>query len=285
MLPEPSPPTPSANGEDSTTKAHYKAHSSASYENAFFYEKGAYMEHLAVLVQERLGLKNVSERRVLLDVGGGTGNFTVMITRDAPLVDAIVMDPFLLDDMMQPQNGPRFVKEPAESFKDPCTRENSWWREGYHQVLLKEVVHHISAHDRVSVFRGIRQGLQQQLDNKHPSLLIITRPQREIDYPLWDDAREVWAENQPSVDTFVSELEAAGFSEMSSTIEAYQCSVPLERWLGMIKARFWSTFANFSDAEIERGCQQIAQREGDRIDANGVIHFEDRLLFLTARIS
>eukprot|EP00980_Cylindrotheca_fusiformis_P020025 scaffold7107_cov69-Cylindrotheca_fusiformis.AAC.1 len=41
-----------------TTPSHYKAHSAESYEEAYFYEPGAYMEHLADLTSDRLKLKD-----------------------------------------------------------------------------------------------------------------------------------------------------------------------------------------------------------------------------------
>jgi hypothetical protein len=66
-------------------------------------------------------------------------------------------------------------------------------------------------------------------------------------------------------------------------VEAYPCSIPLERWLGMIKQRFWSTFSSFSDEELELACKLIAETETHRLDKQGRIHFEDRLVFLSAR--
>jgi hypothetical protein len=77
--------------------------------------------------------------------------------------------------------------------------------------------------------------------------LIITRPQLEIDYPLWNEARQVWAQNQPSVQDITKDLQQAGFSNVSHTLEPYPCSVSLERWQGMVQKRFWSTFSKFSN--------------------------------------
>jgi hypothetical protein len=51
----------------------------------------------------------------------------------------------------------------------------------------------------------------------------------------------------------------------------------------MIKARFWSTFSNFTDQELEEACQRITRDEANRVDEKGDIHFEDHLLFITAR--
>jgi hypothetical protein len=275
-----------------STKSHYEGHSADTYESAFFYEPGAYTEHLKNLVKRSLQLDASSDdskkERCLLDIGGGTGNFTRMIL-EGTNERAIVVDPFLeqesisvVDESESAASAKqiRFVKAPAEEFKLDPTDETTWWRRNYHQVLLKEVVHHFQDTDRVSIFKGIFNGLER---SDAPSLLIVTRPKLEIDYPLWDEAREVWAKNQPSLGQFVDELEQAGFSNVQHSIESYPCTVLLERWQSMVKARFWSTFSNFTDEELNEACDRIAESEKERIDKDGLIHFEDRLLFITAR--
>ena len=298
--------TSGADHHNPAPQAHYEAHSAESYEQAFFYEPGAYTEHLCALVRERLQLNSsafkISEeplnlerprrRRVLLDIGGGTGNFTRMIIKDTN-VSAIVVDPFLEqsqcgDDVENVQ----FVAEPAEAFMMKQDASNNyhdngdqknWWKSNYHYVLLKEVAHHFADQDRTHIFRGMWQGLRPLEKNEGgSSLLLITRPQYDIDYPLWDEARQVWAQNQPSLETFVGELREAGFQEIHHTIEAYPCSVTLERWQSMVKRRFWSTFSHFSDEQLKEACEKIAHNEQHRIN-DGVIKFEDRLLFISAK--
>lgn len=269
------------------TKSHYEAHSTDSYESAYFYEPGTYTEHLKRLVQGSLRLDQplADNKRRLLDIGGGTGNFTRMIVQDAPTVSAVVVDPFLEmkdEAMLSSKEQVGFVKAPAEDFMQKPTEGSAWWRQDYHQVLLKEVVHHFQEADRVPIFKGLWDGLVR-LDDDNPSLLIVTRPQLDIDYPLWDEAREVWAKNQPSLKQFVDELQQAGFTDVKHTVEPYPCTILLERWQSMVKGRFWSTFSNFTDAELDEACERIAKDETERIDADGNLHFEDRLLFITAR--
>lgn len=267
----------------STTQSHYESHSADSYDSAFFYEVGAYTEHLRDVCKARLRLDpsaNALPPRVLLDIGGGTGTFTRMLIHDTPC-RAVVIDPFLEKHTNVSSDDPlNFIMAPAEAFMTDPTPGDDGWRINYHQVLLKEVAHHFADQDRIPIFRGMYEGLVTSTGP--PSLLMITRPQVEIDYPLWDDARAVWAKNQPSLDQFAFELQAAGFSNVQHTIEAYPCSIPLERWQSMVKARFWSTFANFSDAELDKACGVIAENEKHRITSDGSLHFEDRLLFITA---
>ena len=77
-------------------------------------------------------------------------------------------------------------------------------------------------------------------------------------------------------------LKAAGFLDIKYQVETYPCEISLSRWQSMVKQRFWSTFSNFSDSELDKACETIAETEG-RVDTNGQLHFEDRLLFITAR--
>jgi hypothetical protein len=267
------------------TKSHYEAHSADSYEDAYFYESGAYTEHIRNLVKKQLGLDRPM-KRTILDVGGGTGNFTKMIV-EGTFCKAVVVDPFLAEDSPHDEQGNNqlhFVRASAEVFQEPSKEQDRWWRMGYNQVLLKEVIHHIDKADRVAVFRGIREGLEGL--ESLPSVLVITRPQREIDYPLWPEAKDVWAENQPSVEVLIREMKEAGFVTVESSIESYPCSIPLNRWQTMIKQRFWSTFSSFSDEELEAACKLVGETERARarMDKEECLHFEDRLLFLTATI-
>jgi hypothetical protein len=257
-----------------TSQSHYEG---IKETYATLAEYGHHMELLGKHAQERLHLnEQTKETRLLLDIGGGTGNFTREIIKDTS-VRAVVVDPFL-DPNSHPSetDSVQFVKATAESFKED-KEESPWWRRNYHQILMKEVVHHLD--DRVAIFRGMRESLVAI--SGLPSLLIMTRPQLDIDYPLWEQARQVWAKNQPSLHELVDELEQAGFSNVQHSTEAYPCSIPFATWQSMIKGRFWSTFSNFTDLELEQACQLLEEAEKHRI-VNGNICFEDRVLFITA---
>jgi hypothetical protein len=264
----------------------------------------------------------------LLDVGGGTGNFTRLLLEGTTtrLRAAVVVDPFLIEDeepetsssgseestsstSLAPASSPpsiRFVRAGAEDFivrdddaavaaaksEKKRPEQQPWWRSGYHQVLMKEVVHHIKTADRAAVFRGLRNGLEPLDDAESesstalplstPSLLIITRPQIDVEYPLWEEARLVWANHQPSEEEIVRDLEAAGFAYVSTELHSYPCSIALERWKAMVRKRFWSTFSHFSDEELERAVERMDASELHRIDRDGFLHFDDRLLFIAA---
>jgi SAM-dependent methyltransferase len=309
---------------------HYQAHDAESYESAFFYARGDYTSRLRDLVVTQLGLDvdydsegvvgvaaavgvfdnytpdgsprtSARGKRRFLDVGGGTGNFTRMLLEDRSHLQAVVIDPFLAKvEAEREDEHLRFVQAPAEAFLNDQQTVNEWWKRDYHQVLFKEVVHHLPEEKRCDIFRSIHQGLLDIPPNNNavvnsttttttmtppppPSLLIITRPQREIDYPLWDAARCVWAENQPSSQQLAKELREAGFSQVENNIHIYPCILPsLQKWQDMVRNRCWSTFSHFTDDELEQACQDLAVTEQHRIDEQGRLHFEDRLVFIAA---
>jgi hypothetical protein len=328
--------TTTATTKTTTTSSHYGSHSAESYEEAYFYEPGAYMRHLVDLTTSRLQLATTTTtnrtttttKRVLLDVGGGTGNFARMLVQATDGGDeelqVVVVDPFLdpsgetsdtsagaADDddgtggaaggghthggRPRDRSGVSYVRAPAEAFLEPAAVVvvvDDDWRRGYHQVLMKEVVHHLDGRDRVGILRGMRRGMADlvppvgAVDTRAvpapPSLLIITRPDVDIDYPLWDAARRVWRDGQPSVEVLRADLEEAGYRDVTHTVEAYPCSIPLVRWQAMVRNRFWSTFSHFSDEELDVACTVIADEYRHRIDEDGNLHFEDRLVFLSA---
>jgi cyclopropane fatty-acyl-phospholipid synthase-like methyltransferase len=264
------------------TQSHYESHSAQSYESAFFYEPGAYMLYLSDLAKNYILLNgSTGDKRRILDIGGGTGNFTRMIVKGTD-AQAVIIDPFLEqhDATLTSGNAQVIsVKAPAEAFLDSYTDGSPWWRRDYHQVLLKEVVHHFRKEDRIPIFRGLWNGLVAKPGL--PSLLIITRPQHDIDYPLWDEARKVWAQNQPAVEELVDELEQGGFCNVRHSLESYPCNIELTRWQSMVKARFWSTFSDFTDEELEQACVSIQENETNQV-VDGKITFDDRLLFILA---
>ena len=80
--------------KESTVSNHYESHSNESYDDAYFYEPGAYMENLANLVVDRLHLKG--QQRCILDIGGGTGTFAqTMVEKEDSGSKIVVVEPFL----------------------------------------------------------------------------------------------------------------------------------------------------------------------------------------------
>ena len=297
-------------GSDTTSilSNHYQVHSKAeSYDSAYFYEPGAYMEQLVNVVRDRLQLTR-SKQRCILDIGGGTGTFAqALMERDDSGSRIVVVEPFLdssvADAAEVASSASRktlpavsCIRAPAEDFLVLPTPDN--WRAkfidrhygGYDQIMIKEVVHHFREEDRVGIFRGMREGLRKNRkasDTIKPSLLIITRPQIDIDYPMWDQAFQVWKENQPAIEEIEADLQQAGYTKIERFVEPIECVISLSRWQTMVKSRCWSTFSNFTNEELEDACAIIAEnarKNSNNINGEGgiVLRFEDRLIFLEA---
>jgi len=144
--------------------------------------------------------------------------------------------------------------------------------ERYNYILLKELVHHIAPEDMTPMFTGIRQ---QLLDGG--IALTITRPQ-EVDYPLFHRAREIWKDNQPSLDLLVSSMQAAGLQ-----VEVHEKLFPVKMaksaWLSMVTNKFWSTFSLCSQEELDAGIVEL-EKQYTGIEE---LTFQDKLLFITAK--
>merc|ERR1712113_845344 len=96
-------------------------------------------------------------------------------------------------------------------------------------------------------------------------------------YPLWDAAREVWAKDQPSEQTFCDELTGVGFACVRVSLCKYPCQVSVDKWCELIRGRFWSTFHGFTDEEL------VAATEEIRLKSSGSdLFFDERLLLISA---
>jgi trans-aconitate methyltransferase len=231
------------------------------YESAFFYESGPYQDWLLREILAELQLQPSSR---LADVGGGTGNFTAALAAAAQLsLPALCVDnaPDMLA-VASTRSGLSTVCADALTFsaRDGVT---------YDRCLLKEVVHHIPSDDFAKLYTGIACQLAPG-----GLVLTVTRPQ-EVDYPLFAAARQVWRDNQPPVEQLLAAMEASGLNTRLHSVH-YQAELPKERWFAMIRARFWSTFSKFSDAELEAGVAELAVIHA----GSDVVSFREQLLLL-----
>mmetsp|Transcript_7919 Transcript_7919/g.15611 ORF Transcript_7919/g.15611 Transcript_7919/m.15611 type:complete len:136 (-) Transcript_7919:533-940(-) len=133
-------------------------------------------------------------------------------------------------------------------------------------------MHHLE--DRSRFLHALRRNRLRP----HARLLIVTRPQVEIDYPLWPAATAVWAAAQPAEAVLVEELKLAGFTDVHACTRAFACSVPVDQWCGLIESRFWSTFSNFTDEELRAATKEIRARS-----SSDPLVFEDRIVLISAQ--
>ena len=147
------------------------------------------------------------------------------------------------------------------------------WRCGSHRSSSTQVVHHFADDELASICAGLHKTLDQ-----NGRVVVCTRPRDDVEYPFFEAAREVWRAQQPSADHFVAAFRKHGFS-CRVDVAAYPAVIDREVWLGMMRNRFWSTFAGFSDRELEAGVAEVAAAHPP-----GPIAFEERVVFIVAEV-
>ena len=250
--------------------AHYDSVAS-HYGEADFYKRGPYRDWQLAVIRAALRLEPGAR---LADVGGGDGAFGLDCVRGVEGWALEVVEPSaaMRGAGGSAPDGVTFAAQDAVAWaRDAGAPRCS-------RLLLKEVVHHVDPGARAAFFADARA---KRLAAGGRAL-VVTRPRVDIDYPFWDAARDVWAAHQPSEADLADELRAAGFSAVDVSVEAYAMEMPLERWLDLVAARFWSTFAHFDDAALAAGIADVRARATP--DADGTIRFEERLVLIDAQV-
>ena len=190
----------------SVTSSHY-ARAADVYDSAPFYSTAERNhETLVGLVVDRLALR--AEHR-LVDIGAGNGAFTDSLVKRVGGERATIVEPSK-EFMSGVEAHPSIVAVHAslEEWSKGEERAGGASQGGrFDRILLKEVVHHLG--ERSARQESLRQLCAHRLapDGR---LLIVTRHHEQPQIPLFSAARKVWAEQQPSGDALVADLEHAG---------------------------------------------------------------------------
>jgi trans-aconitate methyltransferase len=197
----------------------------------------------------------------LADLGGGTGAYTKRLRDAVGLKQAYCIEP----------SRNMYLEAAKIAGIEPFCADAAGFMAldlPFSKVLLKEVVHHIP--ERETLWRYLRQKLPAQ-----GRILIVTRPQ-DIKLPLFEQAKAAFRQKQPHQDSLLAELRAGGF-DAEAHVRPYVFSLPKATWFDMLRSRFMSDLAPFTDAEIEAGIQEIdAAHPGDSIE------IPDTLLYIAA---
>ena len=244
---------------------------SKTYESAFFYSSESYRDFVIenILLFFRDQNLEISPATKVVDLGGGTGNFTQCLALAAGLTEKILcVDAFqemlnlatehsLVDTLLM--DAVDFSQLPGEGFN-------------YKYILLKELIHHISIGDLEKMFSGLYRQLEVG-----GTALTITRPQ-EVDFPFFEKAREVWRNNQPAIELIVPPMRAAGFDVIVYT-KSYPVKLKKADWIKMVSNKFWSTFSLCTPEELSNGIHELEEKFRDVEE----LTFDDNLLFIVAR--
>ncbi|MCK9921996.1 class I SAM-dependent methyltransferase [Frankia sp. AgPm24] len=118
-------------------------------------------------------------------------------------------------------------------------------------ILIKEAIHHVPASQRAAVLAGLAALLAPG-----GRLLVVMLPTR-IDYPLFPAALDRFAARQPDPETVVDDLRAAGLATRRWQQE-FPRQIAVDRYLSMVRGRYMSVLATFTDAELDAGVVAIA---------------------------
>jgi len=250
--------------ESQTQQNHYKR-ASENYHSAFFHS-GEYESWQLELIMKHL---DISKNDRLLDLGGGTGRFASLVYEKGGLKYPVTcVDPS--QDMLQHTKKFEGVVAICSDALEFSQSKNDI---AYDRILMKEVVHHLGEEDLKTTFSALQNKLV-----KNGKLVICTRPQ-DVEYPFFQEAHAVWRKNQPPKEYFVALLQQSGFSVSSVSVQKYPVSLDINWWITMIRNRFWSTFSEFDDDNIEKGINEIQESFGQ----SRFVSFAEKYVLIVAQ--
>ena len=197
-----------------------------------------------------------------IDIGGGTGIFTHMISLHYKIKQAICVEP---------EKSMCKIARGYTTFQTICSNALSFANKKNYscsKLLFKEVIHHIN--DRKKLWDKIYSNT-----TKNTRILIYTRPQN-IEFPLFKKAKNKFLMNQPHHNSIMKELQQSGFNT-EVYFEDFVFEMSKDSWHKMIKNKFMSDLSTFSDSEIENGIKEIEQQ----YNTNTYI-IKDKIIFIIA---
>lgn len=205
------------------------------------------------------------EARVV-DIGAGAGVLSAAVARAAELTQPVVG--------IEPNPNAVALSGDRARVEIHCLDALSFAREPgdippADLILLAKVLHHIPVSAQTELFAALAGRLAPG-----GQILTVTRPQ-ETTVPLAEPARAAFRAAQPPTDVLVEQQRAAGL-EVVIHEQVFRYEVPRERWLSMIRERFWSTLIPFTDAQLEAQVEELGPQLSDPL------RVEDTLRFLVA---
>eukprot|EP00873_Tetraselmis_striata_P043318 jgi/Tetstr1/463582/TSEL_008461.t1 len=235
-----------------------------NFEDAWFFDDG-YIPWVVKFVVTELELQ---PEDTLVDIGGGTGNYTALIAQEAGLTETPLVVDFSGGMVEQAkQKGLRGMHLDAESF-------SALPDERYSKAMLKETVHHIQ--DRPAFFAGIARQMRTG-----GIFAVLTRPPRP-QFPFFEAALDVFEAGQEHEDVFRGEMLAAGFKQVEVKHLHYTMRMGKARWVDMLRARFMSIIsaAHFSDEALEAGIREVEAK----YSGADTIEFDEIFVVLLGRV-
>jgi SAM-dependent methyltransferase len=242
-----------------STQAHYNRLAD-SYDDNWAYSP-AYIAWMTGCILDRAAIQ---PRHVVADIGCGTGLYSRGLATAASTVICADPSQAMLDQL---PDDPALVPIRA-SAQDIAERRVTLPAQQLDAIVIKEAIHHVPASDRQVVLRGLAELL-----TPGGRIVIAMLPAR-IEYPLFTAALEQFERLQPDPADIAVMLSGTGL-EADLTYDSYPLAFEKDRYLSMVRSRYMSLLAGFTDTELERGIAEIQERyPGDRLE------FADRFAFI-----
>jgi len=250
-------------------KSYHYQNVSNSYHEAYFYAKNSDYERWQLDVVANcfspLHRQRLSQLQVV-DIGGGTGRFAGLIRSRLSLNRPVICVDMSADMLKEAEQEDGVIPHLA----DAVSYAKSMHPESVDFALNKELIHHLKMSEEVTEFyKGLYKGLRYGGKS-----VTITRPQKNISYPFFEEARQVWIKNaHASVDIEKIMIDCR-FSNVKLETKEYPVTMSLNQWTNMVKGRMWSTFSHFSDDDLHAGVKEIESRFNSD---SGLVTFHERL--------
>lgn len=241
------------------TQAHYDR-LAASYDQNWAYSP-AYITWMTRCILDRAA---TGPGQVVADIGCGTGLYSRQLAAAGATVICADPSQAMLDQL---PGDPALVPVRA-SAQDIAEHRVALPAQPLDAIVIKEAVHHVPASDRHAVLNGLTELLAPG------GRIVIAMLPARISYPLFTAALQRFESLQPDPADIAAALSGAGL-ETELSYDSYALTFEKDRYLAMVRNRYMSLLADFTDAELERGVAEIRERfPGDRLE------FADRFAFI-----
>jgi trans-aconitate methyltransferase len=213
---------------------------------------------LAAKMAEMLRLQ---EEDVLVDLGGGSGIYTAALLDQVELREPVVLVDYFAAMLEQVPDDLPVEKVNMDALAFAAEPRH------YDKVLIKETVHHVD--DRPLLMRR----LYERLEPGGALLLVHVPP--ELDYPLFEDALQRAKSWHADPDELEAQLGAAGFTTDRDAVD-WRHRLPKQRYFDMVASGYMSVLSSFSDEELRRGVEEMAETYAD----TEVLEFTDHFDYL-----
>ena len=226
---------------EDVTQAHY-GRLAATYDQNWAYSPG-FITWMSGRIQDRL---NTGAGDLAADIGCGTGLFARGLAAHAAAVACADPSPAMLGRL---PDDARLIPVQATA-QDLAAGRAALPHGRYDAILLKEALHHVPGDARPAVIAGLARLLRPR-----GRLLIVMLPAR-ISYPLFPEALELFERRQPDPASVAELMRAAGL-DAELTYDSFPLAFEVSRYLQMVRDRYMSLLAEFTDTQIEAGITRI----------------------------